>query len=733
MSGLGGPLWGGGVFRIWADEFLTWVGGRCRKIDPDPNRNVILNPQPLLIPMKRSSAAVAVVQGALTLCVVLAGAVSLEAALPAQDERARAVRDLNTPRQMAAPASRAAWETRAREIREQVLVSCGLWPMPERTPLKPQVSGRVERDGYSIENVAIQTYPGFYLAGNLYRPLGRGKGPFPAVLNPHGHWASGRMADQPDGSLAARCIHFARQGIVAFSYDMVGYNDTIQVTHKFGADPANQLWGISLMGLQTWNSVRALDFLASLPDVDRMRLGCTGESGGGTQTFMLGAIDDRLAVQGPIVMVSHTMQGGCLCENAPGLRSAFYNVEIAAAAAPRPQILVAAAGDWTKATLEVEGPDIESVYRLCGASDRFRAVSFNFGHNYNQTSREAAYAWFQHWLLGQPDRLSVPEAPYTKEPDAALRVFPDGKLPPDALNEAGVIHSLVALAKAQVAELTPRDPASLDRARHVIGTSWRRALGLDPQPAAVEVEAGTPTSKGSYSMETVAFGRTGAGDRIPAVWIKPVRFDGRAAVVLAHPAGGKTFLDADGAPRGVAAELLGRGMAVLLPDLFMTGSLFDGNAAAKRKLFEKYFTTYNRTDLQERVQDLATSVAYLRQHGKVERVTLCGTDRAGIWCLLASPVADGVAADLAGVDVNAPARLLESDLFVPGLLKFGGVPTVMGLAAPRPMLVHQTAGLLNTGWAESAYRSVRASGALRAETRQLGDAEVARWIDRNRR
>src|SRR2546430_14005818 len=106
--------------------------------------------------------------------------------------------------------------------------------------------------------------------------------------------------------------------------------------------------------LQTWNSIRALDFLESLPDVDRKRLACTGESGGGTQTFMLGAVDDRLAAQVPVVMVSHTMQGGCSCENAPGLRVEYSNMEIAAVPAPRPQILVAATGDWTTNTMEFE-------------------------------------------------------------------------------------------------------------------------------------------------------------------------------------------------------------------------------------------------------------------------------------------------------------------------------------------------------------------------------------------
>ncbi len=160
------------------------------------------------------------------------------------------------------------------------------------------------------------------------------------------------------------------------------------------------------MGLQTWNSIRALDFLASLPDADTRRLACTGESGGGTQTFMLGSVEDRLAAQAPVVMVSHTMQGGCQCENAPGLRVEYSNMEIAAAAATRPQILVAATGDWTKDTPTVEGPSIARIYELFNARDRFHYVRFDFGHNYNQTSREAVYAWFGKWLLHNPDPAS---------------------------------------------------------------------------------------------------------------------------------------------------------------------------------------------------------------------------------------------------------------------------------------------------------------------------------------
>src|SRR5881296_161090 len=322
--------------------------------------------------------------------------------LPAADQRAGRIKDLNTPREFPAIRSRSEWESRAKEIREQILVSCGLWPMPEKSPLNARIFGKIEREGYSVEKAYFQTYPGFYLAGNLYRPLGKGSGPFPAILNPHGHWANGRMADTQEGSIAARCINFAKQGMIAFSYDMVGYNDTqfpdwptsdelYRRHRRFATNEVNLLWNISLMGLQTWNSIRALDFLESLPDADRRRLACTGESGGGTQTFMLGAVEDRLAAQAPVVMVSHTMQGGCSCENAPGLRVDYSNMEIAAVPAPRPQILVAATGDWTKMTLTVEGPAIEKVYRLFNAPEKLRYVRYDFDHNYNQTSREAVY------------------------------------------------------------------------------------------------------------------------------------------------------------------------------------------------------------------------------------------------------------------------------------------------------------------------------------------------------
>src|SRR5258708_23605330 len=278
--------------------------------------------------------------------------------------------------------------------------------------------------------------------------------------------------------------------MLALFTDRVGYNATLFVAtgtihpsynfhRKFGANQTDLLWNINAMGLQTWKSIRALDFLESLPDVNRKRLACTGESGGGTQTFMLGAVDDRLAAQAPVVMVSHTMQGGCSCENAPGLRVEYSNIEIAAAAAPRSQKLVAATGDWTKETLTVEGPSIARIYELFNARDKFDFVRFDFGHNYNQTSREAVYGWFGKWLLHNSDPASLKESPCQKEPDTDLQVFPDGKLPEDAMTREQFTDSLKKLHQAQWEKMVPGTKASLEKFKQTMLPAWRHTMELD--------------------------------------------------------------------------------------------------------------------------------------------------------------------------------------------------------------------------------------------------------------
>jgi hypothetical protein len=656
-------------------------------------------------------------------------------------EKRPAVKDLNTPREFPTIASRAQWQARAKEIREQVLISCGLWPMPEKTPLQPHIFGKIEREGYSVEKVYFQPLPGFYLGGNLYRPVGRGKGPFPAILNPHGHWDEGRLADNKDGSIAARCISFARQGMIAFSYDMVGYNDTFfpegadasvdkyYLRHRqFATNQVDLLWNVSLMGLQTWDSIRALDFLESLPDVDRKRLACTGESGGGTQTFMLGAVEDRLAAQAPIVMVSHTMQGGCLCENAPGLRVEYSNMEIAAAAAPRPQILVAATGDWTKDTLTVEGPAIEHIYQLLDAPDKLRYVRFDFGHNYNQTSREAVYDWFGKWLLKHPNPAMLKEGPYQKEPDADLRVFPDGKLPEDALSQARIIEYLKDRHRAQWESLVIRDEADLKEFKRLMQPAWQHTLLAEWPGTTVRSRAEKVRQLGEFTAATLTISRAEGGPAILAsYWAPPGILNSPAprVVVICSGKDAPAPPDAEAKPAGLLLALLQHGLAVLVVDRFSTG--------APPNQFTNFYTTYNRTELQERVRDLLAVCAIAGSAAdprgpRFFDVTLLGTGRAGLWALMAAPGAGAVIADCDELDVTSDAALLAPDLFCPGIRNIGTFEGGAMLAAPHPLLLHHTGTDFPTLALRSTYRALGASDKLRVVASALPDEELVRWI-----
>jgi len=298
-------------------------------------------------------------------------------------------------------ATREQWEARAKRNREGILREMRLAPLPAKCDLKPILSGRQERKGYTVENVAFEALPGFFVTGNLYRPT-EGAKPMAAVLCPHGH--AGGKAAQPGQSTTARggrflaytqtrCATLARMGAVVFAWDMCGWGESTQVGHD---DP-------NVMPLQHYSSMRAVDFILSLDGVDPKRLGVTGESGGGTQTFYLTALDDRVTVSAPVVMVSAHFFGGCQCESGlPVHKSATHdtsNCEIAAMAAPRPQLVVSCGGDWTKNVPGVEFPYIWNVYRLYGATDRVENMHFqDEGHDYGPTKRLPVYKFFARHL-----------------------------------------------------------------------------------------------------------------------------------------------------------------------------------------------------------------------------------------------------------------------------------------------------------------------------------------------
>ncbi|AKD58071.1 alpha/beta hydrolase family protein [Spirosoma radiotolerans] len=314
---------------------------------------------------------------------------------------------------------RASWEARAKLIRQGLRDGMQLPEKPKFAPLQPIRHSLKKLNGYTVENVAFESIPGFFVTGNLYKPL-NAAGKLPAILCPHGHTAKedARFVEQTQ----QRCATMARLGAVVFVYDMLGYGDSKQTSHKLP----------EALKLQTLNGMRSLDFLMSLPEVNKNRIAMSGESGGGTQTFLLTALDPRIKVSVPVVMVSAHFFGGCTCESGMPIHKRpthqTSNVELAALAAPRPMLLVSDGKDWTKNTPDVEFPYIQTIYGYYGAKDQVENVHLpTEGHDYGPNKRAAAYRFLAKALKLDLNRIlkngEIDESPNTLLEPAALMVF----------------------------------------------------------------------------------------------------------------------------------------------------------------------------------------------------------------------------------------------------------------------------------------------------------------------
>lgn len=286
------------------------------------------------------------------------------------------------------------WETRAELIRERVLEGSGLSVFPEKNPLNPIFGDKRIYDGYTVHNAAFESLPGVYVTGSIYAPEIFGDEPLPGILSPHGHWTVTGEVGRYRPEAQKRFAAMARMGAIVFAYDMVGYGQL----EEFGWEHKHP----ESFRLQLWNSIRALDFLLDL-GADPERIASTGASGGGSQTFFHAAVDNRVSVSAPVVMVSAHFFGGCVCESGmPVHRSETFqtnNVEITALAAPRPLLLVSVGGDWTLNTPEVEYPHIKHIYELYGKPDHVDYAHFpDEEHDYGYNKRKAVYPFLAKHL-----------------------------------------------------------------------------------------------------------------------------------------------------------------------------------------------------------------------------------------------------------------------------------------------------------------------------------------------
>lgn len=342
-----------------------------------------------------------------------------------------------------------AWEKRKAELRDCILKQIGLFPFPVRTPLNPIYTPKRRMNGYTVENVAIETIPGVYLCGSLYKPS-KGRGPFPAILSPHGHFNTADTNEygryRPEQQY--RCAMLARMGAIVFSYEMFAWGES-----RLQVDGNLHRTGLALT-MQTINSVRVIDFLCSLPNVDPDRIAVTGESGGGTQSFLITAIDDRISVSVPVVMVSSFFYGGCPCESGLPLHSCTSvgtnNAEIAAMASPRPMLVISDGNDWTREVPTLEFPYLQKIYALYDKTGNVENVHLEKeGHDYGPSKRYAMYDFIVCHIGLNPGRFRDESGKYDESGvtiekyDAQLVFGRQGILPTQAVRGEKAIRDVL--------------------------------------------------------------------------------------------------------------------------------------------------------------------------------------------------------------------------------------------------------------------------------------------------
>ncbi|MDF2376666.1 MAG: acetylxylan esterase [Verrucomicrobiales bacterium] len=595
------------------------------------------------------------------------------------------------------------WKDRKEEIQTRILVAAGLLPMPEKTPLNAKRFGTVKQDGFKVERVYFESFPGHFVTGNLFSPDGETEanglvdGKRPGVICPHGHWTNGRFYDSIDregyrGALAqiakgaerfeaasrnpiiARCVQLARMGCVVLVFDTIGNADSMQlVEHRRGPRDAMNgkeagEWGLvspqatlrlqTNFGLQTWNSVRALDYLASLEEVDPDRILVTGASGGATQTMMLSAIDDRVDASFPAVMVSTAMQGGCTCENSHYLRIGQGNVDIAAAFAPKPLGLTAA-DDWT-IELETKGhPDLQSLYERLKAPGNYEAYfDIHFFHNFNHVSRTHLYEFVnRHFNLGFGEPVLESDFKFLGRED--LGVW-------DALDEkpenyvAGDEHE-----KALNAIWAADSDAAIAEDRKALKAGWGvllNASALPTAPAAFELGEKEKADGVVKMSGSISFGERS----LPAEIHYPENWNGE---VVVHTAG-----DASGyGDAAVVIPSLSRGVNQAVT--------YSGEKDLPSDSWQRspvYFYGYNDSNFTRRAHEVAAAVSMAANHPdwEVTKITVQGEGDTAATAL-AARFLSGDEIDELLIDLKdfrfADVTDFDDDNMVPGALKYGDV------------------------------------------------------------
>lgn len=581
------------------------------------------------------------------------------------------------------------WTARRAEIRAALARAWGNWPAPP--PLEPRLIGTFERQGYRVEKLVFQTLPGVWMTANAYVP--QQPGPRPAILQVHGHWPGAKQ----DPVVQARCIGAVKQGYFVLVVDAFGAGERAigkELGEYHGEMTAATLYpvGLPLSGLQVYENGRALDYLATRPEVDPARIGITGASGGGNQTMYAGAWDERLRAAVPVCSVgnyrAYLGAACCLCEVVPGILNTTEESGVLGLTAPRGLLIINATRDATQFSVEEARKSIDEaapIFALYEAADHLRHTTFESGHDYSQPMREAMYGWMARFLTATGDGAPVPEAPIVTEPPEDLRCFPGDSRPTDwvTLPQFAATEARRLLAEKN----TPAYIEALHRDRTKLCERLaNEVLGGFPPVSALDVRVEPAAGDASRVMHF----RSEPG----------IDLDAHGATFTASRVALLLDLDSQQAAEksGEAAALRDAGWEVITLDLRATGALAwpnDTVGGAPDHNTAEWALWIGRPLLGQWTHDVRRTIdALVETAGHTPAgLAVVGRGPAGMVALCAAALDVRITAavavnTLASFVTETPYRNQRLGIVAPGMLPaLGDVAHLVSLIAPRRVVI----------------------------------------------
>jgi cephalosporin-C deacetylase-like acetyl esterase len=586
-------------------------------------------------------------------------------------------------------------------VREQMLKDLG--GFPDRTPLNARVVGVLERPGYRIEKVIFESQPHFYVTANLYLPK-TGHPPYPAILYPLGHERGGKTNptwQQMLGSLATK-------GFVALAWDPVGQGERLQIfdedlrESKVGNSTTEHtvvgtqcmLVGDHLARYTIWDGMRALDYLLSRKEVDPARIGLTGNSGGGTHTAYIAALDDRIQVAAPSCYITswHLMLDTIGPQDAEQtfplwLQEGLDYPDYLYAFAPKPYLLLSAIRDFFPiAGARETFAEAEKVYSAIGEREKVGMFEADDGHGYNKSRRLAAYDWFGRWLKGARD--TDPEPQIEMATPEELRCTATGQVSTSLGGESVFTLNQKRLAQLKASRLTR--PADLPG-------KVREVIRYEPPSGPLQVTSYGAITRSGYRIEKLIY-ESEPGIFIPSLLYVPDAGASKKAAVLMVTGDGKA------ASASEAEQFAASGTLVLSIDMRGTGETRVDTDVNSRE-FDHYFGDFNnimtallvgKTMAGMRALDISRGVDLLTSRKEVDPNQVYGYGKdEGALPLLYATVLDGrirrvmldgmLVSYESVVNSRVNRRILEG--VAPGMLKYYDLQDLVAAMAPRDVWI----------------------------------------------